>query len=295
MFKVEVRESVDSTNAVIKRAIEEGKPEGLVVRALEQTGGYGRQGRAWLSPKGGMYQSLLLRPAVEARKLPTLALVVALAVRRALAGLVAPACASRIKVKWPNDVVLAGDGEGAGATRGGLPASGAALPAEAPLSAGDGSPAASVAALTPARLRYAKLCGISSEVHAGGVCIGIGVNVAPPSQSAPVGGKNAPAYLSDLGFSCDDGIEAATASVGDAVLRELSPLYARWRAEGFESLAGEFAECSMLAGRFVQMANRAGDVVCEGVVSGVDRDGRLILEDGNGTAVAVSSGEVHLL
>ena len=60
-------------------AIEDGEPEGLAIRAYRQTGGYGRQGRAWKSPRGGMYESILLRPEVEMRELPTLALVVAIA------------------------------------------------------------------------------------------------------------------------------------------------------------------------------------------------------------------------
>ena len=113
MFRLQVLESVDSTNEVIKRAIEDGEPEGLAIRAYRQTGGYGRQGRAWKSPRGGMYESIRLRPEVEMRELPTLALVVALAVRRALASLVVDDQARRICIKWPNDVVLVGGDFGA--------------------------------------------------------------------------------------------------------------------------------------------------------------------------------------
>ena len=113
MFRLQVLESVDSTNEVIKRAIEDGEPEGLAIRAYRQTGGYGRQGRAWKSPRGGMYESILLRPEVEMRELPTLALVVAIAVRRALASLVVDDQARRICIKWPNDVVLVGRDFGA--------------------------------------------------------------------------------------------------------------------------------------------------------------------------------------
>ena len=71
-FRVESFETVTSTNDLIKRAIEEGQPEGLAVRGLRQTAGYGRQGRAWESPIGGMYQSFLLRPEVPPAQLPTL-------------------------------------------------------------------------------------------------------------------------------------------------------------------------------------------------------------------------------
>lgn len=261
MFRLQVLESVGSTNEVIKRAIENGEPEGLAIRAYCQTGGYGRQGRAWKSPRGGMYESILLRPKVDMRELPTLALVVALAVRRALAGLVAQDEARRICIKWPNDVVLVEERAAAPSVKG----------------------------------LYSKLAGISSEVHAGGVCVGIGVNVEPPHERMEISGKNAPAYLTDLGFGFTCEHEAAVNEVGDAVLAAFESLYAAWCEGGFSALAAEFAEHSMLEGRFVRMANQVGDVVHEGTVQGVDAAGRLLLADGQGRTIAVASGEVHLL
>ena len=264
MFRLQVLESVDSTNGVIKRAIEDGEPEGLAIRAYRQTGGYGRQGRAWKSPRGGMYESILLRPEVKMRELPTLALVVAIAVRRALASLVVDDQARRICIKWPHDVVLIG---------------GTFPQTNAP----------SIKSL------YSKLAGISSEVHAGGICVGIGVNVEPPEDAMEVDGKNAPAYLADLGFGFTCEREAAINAVGDAVLHEFEPLYRRWCDGGFAALSGEFAEHSMLEGRFVRMANQLGEVVCEGTVRGVDASGRLLLRLEDGETKAVASGEVHLL
>ena len=264
MFRLQVLDSVDSTNEVIKRAIEDDEPEGLAIRSYRQTGGYGRQGRAWESPRGGMYESILLRPQVDMRELPTLALVVALAVRRALASLVVEDQARRIRIKWPNDVVLVG---------GTFPQTNA----------------------PSIKNLYSKLAGISSEVHAGGICVGIGVNVEPPEDAMEVGGKNAPAYLADLGFGFTCEREAAINAVGDAVLHEFEPLYRRWCDGGFAALSGEFAEHSMLEGRFVRMANQLGEVVCEGTVRGVDASGRLLLRLEDGETKAVASGEVHLL
>ena len=54
LFRVRCLEETTSTNDEIKRALETGEPEGLIVRARRQTGGYGRQGRGWVSPEGGM-------------------------------------------------------------------------------------------------------------------------------------------------------------------------------------------------------------------------------------------------
>ena len=308
MFRLQVLESVDSTNEVIKRAIEDGEPEGLAIRAYRQTGGYGRQGRAWKSPRGGMYESILLRPEVDMRELPTLALVVAIAVRRALASLVMDDQAHRICIKWPNDVVLVGEECEACApssTCDTTPEFGENTPcSDSPRFAAELRVAhprqtqglqAGEEKLASIKSLYSKLAGISSEVHAGGVCVGIGVNVEPPADAMEVGGKNAPAYLADLGFGFTCEREAAINSVGDAILREFEPLYRRWCEDGFEALSREFAECSMLEGCFIRVANQMGKVVCKGTVRGVDASGRLLLQLEDGETRAVESGEVHLL
>lgn len=106
IFQTQRFDTVSSTNDLVKDALEAGEPAGMVFRAAEQTGGYGRQGRTWASPRGGLYQSLLLRPDMASEQLATLGLVVALSVRRAL--LSAGALTSdSVRVKWPNDVVCA--------------------------------------------------------------------------------------------------------------------------------------------------------------------------------------------
>ena len=107
-FRIALHEEVASTNDEVKRALEAGEPEGLVVRALRQVSGYGRQGRSWTSPEGGLYCSLLLRPQVAPRELPTLSLVVGMAVRRALVALAGARAEEAVRIKWPNDVVVNG-------------------------------------------------------------------------------------------------------------------------------------------------------------------------------------------
>lgn len=253
-FRLRVLDEVTSTNDEVKRALEAGEPEGLAVSARRQTGGYGRQGRTWASPEGGLYLSLLLRPSVDAALLPTLSLVTALAVRRAVAGLLPAEAAESVQVKWPNDLVV--------------PAAGR-LPDPA----------------------FRKLCGISLEAHAGGVCVGIGVNVEPPdaADAAAVGGKNVPVYLPELGF------EGNVDDVAAAVLRAFAPLYRAWLAEGFAPLAGEYAAHASLTGRSVRMVNRAGEPVAEGTVASVDAFGRLVLRASDGSCVPVASGEAHLV
>jgi len=93
--------SVASTNDLARDLAEEGAPGGTIVLAREQSGGRGRAGRAWYSPAGGLYLSMIFRPGrVENPELlPILAgLGMAAQLERRIEGL-APA------LKWPNDLV----------------------------------------------------------------------------------------------------------------------------------------------------------------------------------------------
>lgn len=101
---VHVYGKVDSTNAVARGLAEEGAPQGTVVLAREQTAGRGRGDRAWHSPPGGVYLSMVFRPPAPA--VPPLASVLAaLGVVRHLDRAfpeLEPA------LKWPNDIVVEG-------------------------------------------------------------------------------------------------------------------------------------------------------------------------------------------
>jgi BirA family biotin operon repressor/biotin-[acetyl-CoA-carboxylase] ligase len=90
---------VESTNDVLKRAAREGAPEGTVAIAQVQTAGRGRQGRAWVSPPGNLFLSILVRPRNVTVSLLPLAAGVAVAEALARRG---AAC----RVKWPNDVLV---------------------------------------------------------------------------------------------------------------------------------------------------------------------------------------------
>ncbi len=305
-FRVESYESITSTNDRIKQAIEAGEPEGLAVRSLRQTAGYGRQGRAWESPLGGMYQSFLLRPRVPLAQLPTLSLLVGLAVRRAVAGLL-PGLADRLQVKWPNDLVVApAGGAGASGLRSALRVAGDPAPhvpaadavqvagAAAPhAAAGDAPHTAAAPHSAPALLPFLKLGGISSELHAKALCVGVGINVARPEQLRPAAGKNIPVFLDELGFA-EGPVEARIEAVADALCAQLAELYPRWCAEGFAPFARELDECSALTGRFVSMEDIEGNPLSVGKVTGIAPDGRLILQTADGGEVLVASGEAHI-
>lgn len=99
-------ERVGSTNEEAKRLAARGAGEGLLIVAGEQTAGRGRRQRAWLSPPGNLYASLLLRPA---RSLPA-ALAVGFVAANAIAEAIAPLlpAAAEVRLKWPNDVLIGG-------------------------------------------------------------------------------------------------------------------------------------------------------------------------------------------
>ncbi len=100
--RVQVLDTVDSTNTRCKLLAASGAPEGTVVIADCQTGGRGRLGRSFASPAGqGVYLSAILRPECEPRQLTHLTAMVAVAVLDAIEELTG----LRAGIKWTNDIV----------------------------------------------------------------------------------------------------------------------------------------------------------------------------------------------
>jgi BirA family biotin operon repressor/biotin-[acetyl-CoA-carboxylase] ligase len=105
-FQVRLFETISSTNdAALESARSGGSGKSWFV-ARAQTGGRGRHGRTWASPPGNLYASLLLIDAVPIELAPQLCFVAGVALARALRSLVAED--TRLKLKWPNDVVFDG-------------------------------------------------------------------------------------------------------------------------------------------------------------------------------------------
>ncbi len=102
---IDVRETVTSTNTVLKELAERGGAEGMTVIAEQQSAGKGRLGRSFYSPRGtGLYMSILLRPKFSAEE--SLSITTAAAV--AVAGAVEAVTGKRAMIKWVNDVYLDG-------------------------------------------------------------------------------------------------------------------------------------------------------------------------------------------
>ncbi|MCM8813927.1 MAG: biotin--[acetyl-CoA-carboxylase] ligase [Candidatus Omnitrophica bacterium] len=93
-------EKISSTNTAAYTLAEQGLPEGTLVVAERQTAGRGRLGRAWASPPGGIYASLIIRPDIGPELSPFLTLLTACAVTQAVRGY----SGIRVDIKWPNDI-----------------------------------------------------------------------------------------------------------------------------------------------------------------------------------------------
>ncbi len=93
---------VDSTNDVARELAIEGAEEGTIVIAESQRSGKGRRGKKWISPSGGVWMTIILRPDIEPPKAPQLTLVTGVAVAETLD----QECGLNIGIKWPNDILI---------------------------------------------------------------------------------------------------------------------------------------------------------------------------------------------
>jgi BirA family biotin operon repressor/biotin-[acetyl-CoA-carboxylase] ligase len=96
-------EACSSTNDEAARLARAGARHGTIVIADTQTAGRGRDGRSWLSPRGGLYLSAVLRPPLPLRDVPPMTLAIGIALCDAARAVGAPCT-----LKWPNDVLVHG-------------------------------------------------------------------------------------------------------------------------------------------------------------------------------------------
>ena len=100
--KIEVYQSLSSTNDYVISKARDGAPEGLLVAVESQEGGKGRLGRKFFSPSGGVYFSLLLRPKKGAEVTEYLTILTAVAVRESINEIFGV----NAGIKWVNDVYI---------------------------------------------------------------------------------------------------------------------------------------------------------------------------------------------
>lgn len=103
--KMRYLEDTPSTNTIGKQICSEGNPEklhGTVIIAEEQTGGVGRMGRAWISPAGGIWITVVLKPHVPVDHIFMITMAGSVAIARAIR----KEFELGALIKWPNDIFI---------------------------------------------------------------------------------------------------------------------------------------------------------------------------------------------
>jgi len=103
--KIRYLENTPSTIWVGKQMCSEGdvgKMHGMVIIAEEQTGGIGRMGRAWISPSGGIWITVVLKPQVPVDHIFMITMAGSIAIARAIR----KEFDLGALIKWPNDIFI---------------------------------------------------------------------------------------------------------------------------------------------------------------------------------------------
>jgi BirA family biotin operon repressor/biotin-[acetyl-CoA-carboxylase] ligase len=251
--------SVPSTNDIVRTWLTAGTAEVCLAVADEQTAGRGRSGRSWVAPSGAaLLLSLGFRPSyLPADRLWRLAAVVSLAMADA-AEAVAGLAVGKLRLKWPNDIVVEVAGSAGGAVSG---------------------------------LR--KVAGVLGETEGAGTAdqlaiVGIGINADWPRESFPVKLADSMTSLRDI----SGGRPIDADELLEAFLPRLEPRILALR-EGHFDVAG-WHERQVTTGRTVRLECSGGDAE-EVFAVGVDgATGALLVEDPAAPGVdrEVLAGEV---
>jgi len=103
--KIYYFEKIDSTQNFALELAQKPHENGSLVIAKRQTHGRGRLNRKWVSPKGGIWMSILLRPNFE----PAYTSLFPMATSLALAVSIEKTLDIQTELKWPNDVTIKGN------------------------------------------------------------------------------------------------------------------------------------------------------------------------------------------
>ena len=94
-------DDIDSTNIKGKELAQKNIEDGSIIIAEKQTLGSGRFNRKWVSPSGGLWFSLILRPNIPPNEAPKTTQIAAASIYKALNDLNIIST-----IKWPNDILL---------------------------------------------------------------------------------------------------------------------------------------------------------------------------------------------
>ncbi|MEW6043688.1 MAG: biotin--[acetyl-CoA-carboxylase] ligase [Thermoproteota archaeon] len=102
--KIYYFDSIDSTQNFAATIARNQNEDGTLIISETQKAGKGRQGRTWISPKGGIWMSIVLKPSFDVGKVTLMPFAAAVALSNAIQKTLGVAT----ELKWPNDLTLKG-------------------------------------------------------------------------------------------------------------------------------------------------------------------------------------------
>lgn len=268
--EVAVLDVTESTNNDVIRLGREGAPHGAAIAARRQTLGRGRRGHVWVSPKGGLYFSVLVRPQVPRVSFSAIPAACGLGVLDACGVL----GARDVALKWPNDIIAC-TGEKDGSKLGGIL-----------VEVGESTAGAFA------------VCGI-----------GVNLTRPPREAIRPAAvhdgmvGALPPAYLDECvgGTTVDavGGFEKLATVFRDAVISRVDAwahaLAVQPQADGpLAPLLEDYQAALALLGHGVQVVSPAGEKLGEGTFDSVDACGRAVIRLDSGFEQRFSSEQASL-
>ena len=215
---------------------------GSVVIAQTQILGKGRQGRKWISPKGGIWMSIILRPNFDVYKITIIPFAVAVALHNAIH----KTLKIESKLKWPNDLTLSGK----------------------------------------------KIAGIiidasieSTKIES--VVVGIGINFCVNSKQIERQIKKDGNYYGVNTLTTNKNLKSAP--LVRQFLVELELIMSELEQNKIQSIVKKWTQNSSTLGKTVTVLD--GDTKISGKVSGLDKDGSLLILQGS-KLIRITSGDI---
>ena len=97
-------EEIDSTQNFAQQIASDKKEDGTIIIAQKQTSARGRLDRKWVSPKGGIWCSLIIRPKFDVSSSTLVPIAGAVALSKSIELVLG----IETSVKWPNDITMNG-------------------------------------------------------------------------------------------------------------------------------------------------------------------------------------------
>ncbi len=267
---VTIVDVTESTNNDVMRLGREGAPHGAAVAARRQTLGRGRRGHVWVSPKGGLYFSVLVRPQVPRASFSAIPAACGLGVLDACHAL----GARDVALKWPNDIIALTD-EKNGSKLGGI-----------------------LVEVGESAVGAFAVCGVGLNLTRPSREV-----IRPAAVHDGMVGALPPAYLDEC---LDDAAVATAGDFGalatafrDAVVSRVDAwaqgLAAQPQVEGpLAPLLEDYQAGLALLGHAAQVVSPAGEKLGEGTFASVDALGRAIVRQANGCELRFSSEQASL-